>query len=144
LARLVGDLCMVDDLREYMRRVLFVVLSGNVDAHLKNWSLLYPDRRRPRLSPAYDMVFVMLYPNIERRFALKLAGEKVPAAITWKHIERVERLLRERGLDAPIVDDARAFVRRALGEWSVVREDVGRELREALDAHLGTIQLARG
>jgi serine/threonine-protein kinase HipA len=29
--------------------------------HLKNWSLLYPDRRKPVLSPAYDFVATLPY-----------------------------------------------------------------------------------
>ena len=32
---------------EYTRRLAFNVLIGNADAHLKNWSLIYPDRRTP-------------------------------------------------------------------------------------------------
>ena len=43
-------------LREMVRRSVFNLLVGNGDAHLKNWSLIYPDRRRARLSPAYDLV----------------------------------------------------------------------------------------
>jgi hypothetical protein len=30
-----------------VRRVVFSVLIGNADMHLKNWSLRYPDRRKP-------------------------------------------------------------------------------------------------
>jgi len=37
---------------EFVRRLVFSVLIGNADMHLKNWSLLYPDRRTPVLSPA--------------------------------------------------------------------------------------------
>jgi serine/threonine-protein kinase HipA len=48
-------------LREFTRRLAFSVLVGNGDAHLKNWSLIYPDRRVPTLSPAYDLVSTFLY-----------------------------------------------------------------------------------
>ena len=61
LARFVGDLCGHDDLLEFIRRVVFNILCGNSDAHLKNWSLIYPDGRTARLAPAYDMVFVRYY-----------------------------------------------------------------------------------
>jgi serine/threonine-protein kinase HipA len=40
---------------------VFSVLIGNADMHLKNWSLLYPDRRKPVLSPAYDFVATLPY-----------------------------------------------------------------------------------
>ncbi len=41
---------------EYTRRLVFNVLIGNADAHLKNWSLIFSDGRMPRLAPAYDLV----------------------------------------------------------------------------------------
>jgi serine/threonine-protein kinase HipA len=47
---------------EFFRRLVFSVLIGNGDMHLKNWSLLYPDGRTPVLSPAYD--FVATFPYI--------------------------------------------------------------------------------
>src|SRR5437879_12268723 len=41
---------------------VFAVLSAHADMHLKNWSLLYPTRRTPVLSPSYD--FVATLPSI--------------------------------------------------------------------------------
>jgi serine/threonine protein kinase HipA of HipAB toxin-antitoxin module len=35
---------------EFVRRLVFSVVVGNADMHL-NWLLLYPDRRKPVLSP---------------------------------------------------------------------------------------------
>src|SRR5215472_18071814 len=46
---------------EFVRRLVFSVLIGNTDMHLKNWSLLYPDGRKPVLSPAYDFVSTLAY-----------------------------------------------------------------------------------
>ncbi len=43
------------------RRLAFSLLIGNGDAHLKNWSLIYRDRRNPTLSPAYDFVSTAAY-----------------------------------------------------------------------------------
>lgn len=48
-------------LREFCRRLAFNVLIGNGDAHLKNWSLIYRDRRIPSLAPAYDLVSTSWY-----------------------------------------------------------------------------------
>jgi ABC-type glutathione transport system ATPase component len=39
-----------EGLREYLSRLLFMVASGNADAHLKNWSIYYP-RREAQWSP---------------------------------------------------------------------------------------------
>lgn len=65
-----------DDLRALCERLVFCVLCGNGDAHLKNWSLLYPDGRTPRLSPAYDLVATIFYDEIEDGLALPLGGSK--------------------------------------------------------------------
>src|SRR5438067_10839426 len=49
--------------------------------HLKNWSLLYPDRRRPVLSPGYDFVATLPYiPN--DTLALSFGGSRSLAEIT--------------------------------------------------------------
>jgi len=66
---------------EFVRRLVFSVLIGNADMHLKNWSLLYPDRRTPVLSPAYDFVATLPYlPNDD--FALNFGGSRSLAKIT--------------------------------------------------------------
>ena len=46
---------------EFVRRLVFSVLIGNGDMHLKNWSLVYPRCRNPVLSPAYDFVSTLPY-----------------------------------------------------------------------------------
>jgi serine/threonine-protein kinase HipA len=66
---------------EFVRRLVFSVLIGNADMHLKNWSLLYPDRRTPVLSPAYDFVATVPYiPSDE--LALRFGGSRSLAGIT--------------------------------------------------------------
>ena len=49
------------DIVEFIRRLTFNALIGNADMHLKNWSLIYPDRRRAALAPAYDFVSTIPY-----------------------------------------------------------------------------------
>jgi serine/threonine-protein kinase HipA len=94
---------------EFVRRVVFSVVIGNADMHLKNWSLLYPDRRTPGLSPAYDLLSTQPYlPNDElglnfgdsrnlheitkdqiRRFA---EAARIPVSPLWKIVtETTER-----------------------------------------------------
>jgi serine/threonine-protein kinase HipA len=50
-----------DGVAEFIRRLVFNALIGNADMHLKNWSLIYPDRRTAALSPAYDFVSTIHY-----------------------------------------------------------------------------------
>jgi serine/threonine-protein kinase HipA len=65
----------VIDLALYFELVVFNLVIGNADAHLKNFSLL----ERPeglRLSPAYDLVNTLVYPGYERQTALAIGGRK--------------------------------------------------------------------
>lgn len=49
------------DIAEFVRRLTFNTLIGNADMHLKNWSMIYPDRRTAALAPAYDFVSTIAY-----------------------------------------------------------------------------------
>lgn len=69
------------DLREFVRRVVFMVISGNGDAHLKNWALLYPDGRNACLSPCYDLVPTVLYLG-GQKLALDLDKQRSFAKVT--------------------------------------------------------------
>jgi serine/threonine-protein kinase HipA len=94
---------------EFVRRLVFSVLIGNADMHLKNWSLLYPDRYKPVLSPGYDFVATLPYipndtlglsfgdsrslseitPDQMRRFA---DTARIPASPLWQiAVETAER-----------------------------------------------------
>lgn len=50
-----------EGLIEFIRRFVFNALIGNGDMHLKNWSLIYPDKRNAKLAPAYDFVSTLPY-----------------------------------------------------------------------------------
>jgi len=98
-----------DAVIEFVRRLVFSVVIGNADMHLKNWTLLYPDRRTPALSPGYDFVATLPYipgdslalsfgdsrslseitPDQMRRFA---DTARIPASPLWKiAVETAER-----------------------------------------------------
>jgi serine/threonine-protein kinase HipA len=61
MANRIWILCGEQGLVEYIRRLVFCILIGNGDMHLKNWSLLYPDGHTPVLSPAYDLLSTVPY-----------------------------------------------------------------------------------
>jgi len=61
--------------KEFVRRLAFIIVSANADAHIKNWSVIYPDRQHAQLSPAYDLVSTIEF--IEQdALALNLAKTK--------------------------------------------------------------------
>jgi serine/threonine-protein kinase HipA len=142
LARFIGDLCGHEDLLEFVRRVVFSIVSGNTDMHLKNWSIVYPDRRGARLAPAYDLVFVRQYiPNDE--LALPLAKERDPLRIGWEHFTRLEKFLARFGLACPVVATAREFVARCVDDLRAHRNDLEEPYRGRLEAYVDALPLVR-
>ena len=61
LARVIAAEGSENDVVEFIKRLTFNTLIGNADMHLKNWSLIYPDRRQAALAPAYDFVSTIAY-----------------------------------------------------------------------------------
>ncbi|MDN3520757.1 type II toxin-antitoxin system HipA family toxin [Halomonas ramblicola] len=84
------------------RRLLVNLLLANGDAHLKNWSLYYPDGKLPSLAPAYDIVTTRAYIPDEHQAALNLNGRK-----SWYRIER---------------DDFRHWSRKVGMAWPAIRQ----------------------
>ena len=75
------------DAQQFARRLLVNILLANGDAHLKNWSLLYPDQRTPRLSPSYDIVTTNVYIENEKYFALNLGKNKDWQQASFTHFQ---------------------------------------------------------
>lgn len=130
------------DLGEWIDRLVFVVLSGNGDAHLKNWSVLYPDRRTPRLAPAYDLVSTVVY-SAREDLALSLGGSRSFSAVDIRAFEAL----------APMVGwDLLALQRRVheardrvFTAWREDRSAFGYTLRETerLERHMRACPLSR-
>jgi serine/threonine-protein kinase HipA len=76
-----------DAVAEFVRRLVFSVVIGNADMHLKNWSLIYPEQRKPILSPGYDFVATLPYiPN--DKLALSFGGSRSLAEFTQGQMRR--------------------------------------------------------
>jgi serine/threonine-protein kinase HipA len=61
-------------------------LIGNGDMHLKNWSLIYPDQRKPILAPAYDLLSTIAYIP-EEDSALKFHRSRAWESFTYPVLE---------------------------------------------------------
>jgi serine/threonine-protein kinase HipA len=76
-----------DGLRTYLERLVAMVITGNTDAHLKNWALCYPDGRTPVLSPIYDFHSLTVYNRFRYApMALSLAGEQMSGLVERRHL----------------------------------------------------------
>lgn len=125
----------------YLQRFVFVVASGNGDAHLKNLSLVYPDGRRPTWAPLYDQVSTVAWQ--EEELACPLYGVRNFPAL---RMDLVERMAREAGADPA---RARAVVeetaRRCLAAWGSATAEVAypEDHRRRLVRHWSRVPLLR-
>lgn len=142
IARQVLTYCGLDDLRALVRRLVFMVLSGNSDAHLKNWSLIYPDGRNARLSPAYDQVATVAYSGLGDDLALPFAGSLAFEDVALDGFRRMGAALR---LDPEQVAGwAAEDVVRIMDAWPAQRGRMALDLRYALDQHHARLRGAPG
>jgi serine/threonine-protein kinase HipA len=94
--------CAPADAWRLFRRILVCLLTGNTDAHLKNFAMFHtPDGLR--LTPAYDLVAAALYPEY-RQLALGIgtASNLVLEQVKPNHIVALSEAY---GLDAAILTD---------------------------------------
>jgi serine/threonine-protein kinase HipA len=137
-------------LLEFARRLAFCVLIENGDAHLKNWSLIYRDRARPQISPAYDLVCTGFYrvagPGTPENLGLKLAGSR---RFDRVKLDDFVQLARRINADPDLVVAAvRETAERTLAEWPGVAQEFLADfdpLRRHVDGRLASAarQLAR-
>jgi len=103
--------------------------------HLKNWSLLYPDRRTPVLSPAYDFVATAPYLPGDQ-LALSFGRSKSLGEITLNQIRRFAETA-ELPVN-PIRRIAKETVDRTLSAWEELEQKdlLPAGMRTVIDAHI--------
>jgi len=127
---------------EFIRRLIFNVGIGNNDMHLKNWSLIYPDGRTPRLAPAYDFVSTVRY-IADDRLALSIAKEKSPTEL---NIGLLERFARKAQVPSKLVlDTASETADRMMSLWPAIQKELplDQAARRQITAHMKSIPLLR-
>lgn len=129
-----------DDLEEFVRRVVFCVIAGNGDAHLKNWTLLYPDGRRAELSPLYDLVSTIIYLP-QDNMALSLGGTKDFSEVTFEHFELLANTVHVEW--STIAGWVRSTCEAALRVWSEAERLLAFDShhRERIEHHLARVPL---
>jgi serine/threonine-protein kinase HipA len=125
---------------EFFRRLVFSVIIGNADMHLKNWSLLYPDGRKPALSPAYDFVSTVPYlPNDD--LALIFGQSRALDSVTKDQVRRFADTARLPA--SPLWALAMETHERTLQAWQTLahKDLLPNDLREAIDRHIAQFGL---
>jgi serine/threonine-protein kinase HipA len=94
----------VIDLARLLDAVIFNYLVGNNDAHGKNFSLLYrgvgTENLEIRISPLYDVVSTIYYPELSRDMAMKIGSAYSSEKVMPRDFEQ---LAEEAGLGKPLV-----------------------------------------
>jgi len=122
---------------DFLRRLVFSVLIGNGDMHLKNWSLLYADGRTPKLSPAYDFVSTIPYiPN--DRLGLSFGDSRSLAGVTKDQVRRFAD--RARLPTSPLWKIVQDTVARTIEAWQTLpaRGLLPGDLKDQIDRQIQT------
>lgn len=131
------------DIAEFIRRLVFNVLIGNSDMHLKNWSMRYLDRRSAGLAPAYDFVSTIAYIKDDRT-ALNFSRTKRYDQITEDELAHLaNRASMPKGV---VLDTARETVQRFREVWKSEKASLPLhiDVTTAINAHLKKVPLASG
>jgi len=129
-----------DDIAEFIRRLTFNTLIGNGDMHLKNWSLIYPDKRHARLAPAYDFVSTIAYIKNDKS-ALTFSRTKDFTGYTF---DELEHLSAKASLPRKLViDTAKETIALFMDKWHAEKSHlpIGQAIIDTIDAHFGTLPI---
>lgn len=119
LGREIGD----DAVTEFVRRLVFCAMIGNGDAHLKNWSVIYPDRRNPQLAPAYDLVSTVAYVDDDRMALEWFSGKRRFTDLSDDLLARLASGARL--AQRPVVRAGREAAERFRAAWAAAKRDLG-------------------
>ena len=82
-----------EDIRRLIAAALANVCVGNMDAHAKNFSILYGDDG-PRLAPFYDIVSTEAYDRLDVELSMRFGHTNDPHSITREDFGRLARDLK--------------------------------------------------
>jgi serine/threonine-protein kinase HipA len=101
----------------FIERLAAMLVVGNLDAHLKNWALIYLDGRTASLAPVYDFHSLTVYSHyLYGTLALGLGGESLSSAV---YLDNFRILAENSGADsAHTVHIVRRTVDRLREAWS--------------------------
>lgn len=140
IGRVLGIETGVAGVAEYIRRLVFSTLIGNADMHLKNWSLIYRDRRTPALSPAYDLLSTIPYIPDETA-ALNYSRTKRMADVSKDELSHLaaKALLPEK----LVLDTAAETVARFKDTWAAEKANLplAKNVIEAIEAHAPSVAI---
>ena len=140
IAQVIGIEGQDEDIAEFTRRLVFNTLIGNADMHLKNWSVIYKDKRAASIAPAYD--FVSTIPYIpDDSTSLKVSRSKKFSDFT---LDELSHLAAKAMLPEKLVlDTAKQTVACFHEVWAKEKAHLPltKSVIEAIETHLRSIPL---
>jgi serine/threonine-protein kinase HipA len=140
IAQVIGIEGQDEDIAEFTRRLVFNTLIGNADMHLKNWSVIYKDKRTASIAPAYD--FVSTIPYIpDDSASLKVSRSKKFSDFT---LDELSHLAAKAMLPEKLVlDTAKQIVAGFHEIWAKEKAHLPltKSMIEAIETHLRSIPL---
>lgn len=126
---------------EFVRRLTFSIITGNADMHLKNWSLLYPNGRKPILSPAYDYVSTIPYLP-DDKLALTFGKSRSLSAITKDQVRRFADTARLPM--SPVWEIVNQTVEETKQSWATLEQKdiLPSSIQKAVDQQIQTVSLS--
>ena len=143
IGQIVVSYANADDIDQFIGRLAFSALIGNGDMHLKNWSLMYPDERTPKLAPLYDMLSTTAYIPDET-MALRLGRTKRWDELTFDEFSQLADAMR--CSENMVLNRVVETVGRFREAWETERGHlpVADRVAAAVDKQLATVPIARG
>ncbi|HET6629077.1 MAG TPA: HipA domain-containing protein [Woeseiaceae bacterium] len=128
------------DIVEFVRRLTFNTLIGNADMHVKNWSMIYPDRRTATLAPAYDFVSTVAYIP-DGAAALKVSRSK--RFDEFSEDELAHMAARARLPEKIVLETARQTAALFHEHWHAEKKNLplATAVIDAVEAHVKTVPL---
>lgn len=131
----------IEGISEFIRRLIFNVLIGNGDMHLKNWSLIYLDGHIPSLAPAYDFVSTIGYIQSEK-MALNFLDSKAFESINTKQLIRFANKV---GMPTHLILDVTTkTVQSFLDHWqNIGKIHLDNSIKQSIETHLKALPLIK-
>lgn len=143
VARVIWWECGSESYKEFVRRLVFSVVFGNGDMHLKNWSLLYQDPRKPTLSPAYDFVPTVAYMGENETLGLNLGGTKDFRDVTLGKFMKVSRFAEApEAVTESVVKETISHIHE-VWENGEVDLPLPKEIRKRINMHMAKLPLLK-
>lgn len=124
---------------EFIKRFVFNALIGNGDMHLKNWSLVYPDKKKAILAPAYDFVSTIPYIPGDN-LALSFVDSKAFHSLT---VDQFKRFAAKSNIpESLVIETAVDMVKKFKILWNTPQDlFLNEDVRSSINAHLKTIPI---